>query len=379
MNSHLEKVSIPIYGPEKPAPTNIQRRFTTLEKTLLKAEDSVTDTLDKTIDWFKSKLPSSVSKKQVKQKIFRVKRNISNAFYSFNKFKPKLREKPWLGGINSYKIVGMVTSDFRAYAKKIVPRIVNTINKIEKPYTNKLFGLAIFKRRNKTTGEIETAEKPLESRPKQIYDNTDSKDLVDKTLQAFLEIIEAFQEMGSDWTLDAIKNMYIQAIPYDPLKAGNTANEKSQPPASGSSYIPLPTYIAVKKAFINPQNFKTDHKYARYAITAALCPMDKDLQRVSKLKKYLHLCNWDGIKFPLKVKDLNRFEKNNPKYAVMVYGLTQHELVYPIRVYKSDPSNQKIYLLLISDGETNHYTWIKDINKLLNSQHTNKILICEHC
>ena len=92
-NSHLEKVSIPTYGPEKPTSTNIKGEFTTLEKTLLKAEDSVTDTLNKTIDWFKSKLPTSVLKKQVKQKIARVKRNI-NAFHSFNKFKPKLREKP---------------------------------------------------------------------------------------------------------------------------------------------------------------------------------------------------------------------------------------------------------------------------------------------
>ena len=57
--------------------------------------------------------------------------------------------------------------------------------------------------------------------------------------------------MGSDWTPNAIKNMYIQAIPYDPLKAGNTANEKNQPPASGSSYIPLSASIAAKKAVIN--------------------------------------------------------------------------------------------------------------------------------
>ena len=50
--------------------------------------------------------------------------------------------------------------------------------------------------------------------------------------------------------------------------------------------------------------------------------MNQNLERVSKIKKYLHLCNWDGLEFPLKVKDLNRFEKNNSNYAVMVYGIT---------------------------------------------------------
>ena len=58
----------------------------------------------------------------------------------------------------------------------------------------------------------------------------------------------------------------------------------------GSSYIPLPNFIAHKKAVINVKNLH-DHKCFLYAVTSAL---------------YLQ---W--IEFPISLKDITKFEKQN--------------------------------------------------------------------
>ena len=51
----------------------------------------------------------------------------------------------------------------------------------------------------------------------------------------------------------------------------------------GSSYLPLPDWIAKKKAIINPQN--DDEECFKWAVIAA-SEISKDPQRVSNLKKF---------------------------------------------------------------------------------------------
>ena len=52
-------------------------------------------------------------------------------------------------------------------------------------------------------------------------------------------------------------------------------------PVKGSSYIPLPSFIAHKKAVINVKNLH-DHKCFLYAVTSALYPVKKDPQRLTQ-------------------------------------------------------------------------------------------------
>ena len=51
----------------------------------------------------------------------------------------------------------------------------------------------------------------------------------------------------------------------------------------------------------------------------------KDHQRISKLEPYLHLYNWKGLEFPMTVRQIDKFEKNNPDIAVNVLYLQQKE------------------------------------------------------
>ena len=74
----------------------------------------------------------------------------------------------------------------------------------------------------------------------------------------------------------------------------------------GSSYIPLPDWLAKKKAIINPKNL--DMKCFKWSVIAALKwrEIDSNHQRVSKLQRYDDL-DWNGINFPVSTKDITKF------------------------------------------------------------------------
>ena len=44
----------------------------------------------------------------------------------------------------------------------------------------------------------------------------------------------------------------------------------------------------------------------------------KDCRRTSKLEPYEDLYNWKGLEFPVLLRNIDKFEKNNPAIAVNV-------------------------------------------------------------
>lgn len=73
---------------------------------------------------------------------------------------------------------------------------------------------------------------------------------------------------------------------------------------SGSSYIPLPKFIADKKAVINVEN---EHNQC-FKIMVFV----KNPQRITKILKYQsEKLNFDNIKFPVEFDGINKFEKLN--------------------------------------------------------------------
>ena len=47
--------------------------------------------------------------------------------------------------------------------------------------------------------------------------------------------------------------------------------------------------------------------------------IDKDHNRISKLKKYISNYNWNGINFPTNKIDWNKFEKKNNSIALNIF------------------------------------------------------------
>ena len=68
----------------------------------------------------------------------------------------------------------------------------------------------------------------------------------------------------------------------------------------GSSYLPLPDWLARKKAIINPHN--NDEECFKWDVIAAENAEMKDPQRVSNLRKFTDNYDWSGLKFPVSIK-----------------------------------------------------------------------------
>ena len=84
------------------------------------------------------------------------------------------------------------------------------------------------------------------------------------------------------------------------------------------SYNNLPKWLKSKKAVINPQN--KDEECFKWAVIAALHQEEskKDHQRISRLRPYENQYNWKELEFPVSIKKIDKFEKNNPGRAVNV-------------------------------------------------------------
>ena len=94
--------------------------------------------------------------------------------------------------------------------------------------------------------------------------------------------------------------------------------------------------------------------------------IDRQLRQTSKVP------NWEGLKFPVNLIDINKFENHNSSISVNVFGY--EKLVYPLRISEHNYTREStLNILLISDDTKQHYCWIKDISKLLSLQTSNHV------
>ena len=104
--------------------------------------------------------------------------------------------------------------------------------------------------------------------------------------------------------------------------------------------------------------------------------------RLTDLKKYEFSLNTKGITFPMKLKDISKFEKLNPELPGINVFSNDNMIIYPLKMAERDCLNTIDLFLYEEDGNT-HYTLIKDFNRLIKSQKTTskngKIFICKKC
>ena len=110
-------------------------------------------------------------------------------------------------------------------------------------------------------------------------------------------------------------------------------------------------------------------------------PPRKNPQRIKKSdNKFIidKIANYDGIEFPVAIKDYNKIEKmNSININVFCY---EEKQIYPIYIAK-EKFEDHMELLLITEGKKKHYVLIKDFNKLLYNQtkHESRKHFCMHC
>ena len=196
-------------------------------------------------------------------------------------------------------------------------------------------------------------------------EGTDESAVFDRSIQTIEERIQNFNQRGSNWRFQRVLSLDVHFTDFQPLR--------------GSTFLPLPSKISNKKAVINMKN--NDDQCFKWSVTRALHPVEKNSERITKeLKDQSERLDWSGLKFPVDLKQIIMFEKSNPQISINVFGFEGD--VYPLRLSKSERM-QIINLLLISDGEKQHYCLITEsLSRLLSSQmskHDHTKSFCLNC
>ena len=138
--------------------------------------------------------------------------------------------------------------------------------------------------------------------------------------------------------------------------------------------------MADKKAIINIQN--KDNKCFLWHVLRYLYPDNKNPQRLDKkLMSKENTLNMEGICYPFSLKDINKFEKQNPTISITVLGY-EGKCIYPLRNSTNTNSEHNIILMLIEKGGVIHYCLVKNLSRLLSSQvsnHKEKHYFCYRC
>ena len=190
-----------------------------------------------------------------------------------------------------------------------------------------------------------------------------------------MSILQKYQDnlqnkmKGSDFIFNGINYLYYDLNRITISKDG--------------SYIESPKWLKDKKCCINKKN--NDNKCFQYAATLALNfnNIDKDRQRISKIKPFINNYNWKDINFPAAKKDWNKFEINNQNIALNILYVpfnTKKVIIAYKSKYNLIRDNQ-IILLMISNGENWHYLTVKNSSGLLRgiSSNHNSDYYCLNC
>ena len=197
--------------------------------------------------------------------------------------------------------------------------------------------------------------------------STDVKVIPSQMLKEIMETLANYQRNGSGWNFKEVNSLEIHTVDYKRVK--------------GSSYIPLPEFIMRKNAIINIKN--EDDKCFLWSVLRYLHPKQCHGERLADLREYENDLNFKGINFPVKLKDITKFENQNPSLpGINVFSVNDNNKIYSLKNNEKDPI-KSIDLFLFSKGEKQHYSLIKNFSRLVRSQITSdttrKLHICKKC
>ena len=332
------------------APVLIPEKRKISKKEIPQVIEENVETFSDWLNWLENVKDESV-KKKINPKVERLRKQIDNLWKTFQLKETKYALKNFT---KQYTIDGETFNGGpKTFLLTVKPTLLQFLNE-HRNIKLKLILKCIMSKTNIVTGEVEYTIGYFVSKVETILQGTNLDDLYQKMMGKMLESLAAYQMQGSNWLFDSIIALEVHTVKYEPLR--------------GSSYIKLPDVLAKKKAIINMKN--KDDECFKWCVTRALNPVTRDGERITKiLRKQSEKLDWSGITFPLELKNIDRFEKQNETISVNVYGYEGR--VYPLKisdyVYQPDRIHH-VNLLLIFDGEKKHYCLIKSMSRLLSAQ-----------
>ena len=206
-----------------------------------------------------------------------------------------------------------------------------------------------------TNIENEISPRGFMTKNRTIMLSSDIESIVTECFDELLTKLQEHEGRGSGWSLLEIIGLDVRV-------------HKHGYGIRGSSYIPLPQKISNTNSCVNVQNVDTE--CFKYAMLVKYVKDDE--KRPSQ--KYIdvqHKYNFVGINYPVAIKDLSKFEKQNPTASVNVFGLDSKNNVYPLRI-TSNERRDHTDLLLITKDDISHYVYIKNFEALVCKQLSKK-------
>ena len=287
-------------------------------------------------------------------------------------YKPKLAETGYSGNYTKYESKGDKILTVEEYLSLIEPYLAGMINDYKNKGEWKVQLIADINFISLKPGSDETLVLYTKSDNIEIRIGDDINDVIK---ELFKSLLMRYQEnlqkkiRGSEFGFDGVNLLY-----YDFNKISLNR---------GGSYIEPAKWIKDKRSIVNPKN--NDYKCFQYAITIALNrdKFDRDPQRISKIKPFIEQYNWNGIEFPATGKDWKKFERNNESIALNVL-YAPHKTKKISLAYKSKHSlnrEERVILLMISNGEKWHYTAVTRLSGLLRgvTSNHNDDFYCLNC
>ena len=196
---------------------------------------------------------------------------------------------------------------------------------------------------------------------------TNEDDLYIMMTERIMENMAALQQVeGSGWRFHSIIRLELHVVDYNPLR--------------GETWIALPKELANKNAITNPKN--EDNKCFLWCVLRALNPREKNSERIDKkLKEKENTLNMEGIEYPVSLKDIDKFERQNPSISITVLGY-EGKSVCSYRNSNNMNREHDVILILIEEEGVNHYCLVKNLSRLLSSQvskHDGKKYFCKRC
>ena len=281
-------------------------------------------------------------------------------------FIPERHETALRGFLRTYIVKGRGGYDPTSFLSKVRIPFRSLLYKLRKPFKLKCILSCGFTRRNNQDNRvIERSQGHFHSLMETVTASTDTLVMFDSIKARLVELVQKYENERSGWVFESVIDFRIHVNPFQPF--------------SGTSYIKLPPKLAAKKAIINVKN--EDQECFKWAVTSAVFPRENHPERLNKeMRENSEKFDWSGIEFPvaaLSTTQIDRFERQN-SYGINILG---YENGGPTLIRRSNKSGvTKINLLLISNEETNHYCWIKNMSRLIEYNKKKGVrFYCDNC
>ena len=209
--------------------------------------------------------------------------------------------------------------------------------------------LYVLLSRSEVDGEIIEIEVPFRSRNYILLNMYDFDDQYSAAMDEVINRLSIFLREGSGWIVQKVISLKLYTAAYQPL--------------AGSSYIPTPPFLARKKAIINVRN--ADNECFRWAVLSALHPCDKHAERITNYISYYDELKFNDMSFPFNKKNIRKFENLN-NISINLFGFEEDEdEIYPLQITERRGDQNVINLMILNEGEQNHYVWVKNFSRLM--------------